>query len=230
MKIIGVLGGMGPQATLYFYELLIQTMLEKHGIEKNADFFHILIDSIPVPDLVRSRAEEEKTVEIVAEEAKRLKAAGASFLVMPCNTMHLYADRLATAAEIPLHSMVESVLTRVRQDKRKRIGLLGSLTTMKSKLYLHPLEKLGIEVVLPAESQREGIANLIHATIAGKAGQKEENTLLHIIQELQKDGAQAVILGCTELPLLARSIQSPIPVYNSLEILAEEACSKASFC
>ncbi len=225
MKILGVLGGMGPQASIHFYDLLIRISIKKYGVQKNADFPHILIDNIPVPDLVKSKEDENKTVAIVEEEARRLGRAGAEVLAMPCNTMHLYVERFQQASSLPFISMIDAVLKKVETDKIKKVGLLGSMTTMKSTLYTNPLRKKGIEIVLPDEQNQKIIGDLIHTVIASEHGDTERIALKKIIQQLKKDGAEGIILGCTELPLLAKDIQSDVPLYDSLTILAEECCA-----
>lgn len=226
MKILGVLGGMGPQASVHFYDLLIRTSIKKYGVRKNADFPHILIDNIPVPDLVKSKEDEERTVAIVEEEAQRLKKAGADFLALPCNTMHLYVDRIQQAANLPFISMIEAVVGSVEADGRKKIGLLGSVTTMKSRLYSDLLERKGIKMILPDEETQEVIGSVIHAVIASEYGEAERYSLGEAIEQLASQGAEGVILGCTELPIVADEIQMQTPIYNSLQILAEECCAK----
>ncbi len=223
-RILGVLGGMGPQASIRFYELLIQISIEKYGVKSNADFPHILLNNIPVPDLVVSQDDEEKGVCMVEEEARRLARAGATVLAMPCNTMHLYAERYKRAAGLPLLSIIEAVLEHVRQDGCKRIALLGSVTTMRSNLYTHPLRESGIDVFLPSENEQQQLGSIIHAVIAGRASQTEEDALHAIVTHLANAGCEAVILGCTELPLVATYISLPLPVYDSLKILALRCC------
>lgn len=225
MKILGVLGGMGPQASIRFYDLLIKISIEKYGVEKNADFPHVLIDNIPVPDLVMSKDNEEKTVEIVENEARRLAKAGASVLVLACNTMHLYKDRIAQAGGIPFLSMVDSVVEKVTNDRIQKIGLLGTITTMRSGLYTDPLQKANIEVILPSEEDQNRTGALIHAVIAGNINTKEQDALSNIMEQLSRNGAEAIILGCTELPLLIQKTIA-MPIYDSLKILADCACKE----
>lgn len=226
MKILGVLGGMGPQASVHFYDLLIRTSIKQYNVKKNADFPHILLDNIPVPDLVKSKEDEERTVAIVEEEARRLKEAGADFLALPCNTMHLYSDRIQRAAGLPFISMIDAVVGRVVADGRKKVGLLGSVTTMQSRLYADPLVQRNVEILFPDEETQEVIGSAIHAVIASDYGEAERYCLENAVDQLASQGAEGVILGCTELPLLAEGTQTHIPLYNSLQILAEACCSE----
>lgn len=226
--ILGILGGMGPLASSRFYELFIQISVERFSVTKNVDFPHLLLDSIPVPDLVRSQDDAEVAVQMIEEEAQRLVRAGAMLLAMTCNTMHLYEDRIREAVDVPFLSMIAAVTECVRNDGRKRIGLLGSMTTMQSTLYRSPLERSGIEVLVPADSGQEKLGTLIHAVIAGHVGESERKQLRTQINALMSRGCDAVILGCTELPLLIRQKDVSIPLYDSLQILAGR-CAEECF-
>lgn len=221
MKTIGILGGMGPQASVRFYDLLIRKSKER-GAVHNDDYPHILLSSLPVPDLITSKDAEEDAVIMVEEEARRLAAAGAEFLVMPCNTMHLYLDRYRKASGLGFVSMVDAVADRVASERRSNVAVLGSLTTMRSGLYEYPLGARGVNTIsLPWEEQ-SAVAAVILSVIAGQAGSSQRSILRACIECLAKKGAEAVVLGCTELPLLL-PMQTPIPLYDSLEVLADAA-------
>lgn len=220
--LLGILGGMGPLASSRFYELLIQICTQRFGVTKNSDFPHLLLDSIPVPDLVRSQDDAAIAIQMIEEEAQRLVRAGATFLAMTCNTMHLYEDRIREAVDVPFLSMIAAVTECVRNDGRKRIGLLGSITTMQSPLYRSPLEQSGIEMLVPTEADQETLGTLIHTVIAGHVREPEQKQLHAQIVALARRGCDAVILGCTELPLLVDQERTSIPLYDSLQILAEE--------
>lgn len=226
--ILGILGGMGPQASAKFYQTLIDICLHDYKIERNGDFPHILLDNIPVPDLVRSKKDEEFTSNMVADEALRLKNAGATMLAMPCNTMHLYADMIEEKSGLSLVSMVDAVVEKVAADGLRKVGLIGTQTTMKSRLYLDPLEAKGIQAILPNEEDQETVGQLIHAVIAGKIFVRETESFLEIVDRLRKEGAEGIILGCTELPFLLPFVSedSSLPLYDSPAILAKEVCKQ----
>ncbi len=223
--ILGILGGMGPQASIRLYELIIQSSIRDYGIRDNANVPHILLDNIPVPDLVLSRDDEEKTIRIVEEEAKRLAKAGATLLVLACNTMHLYANRFQSVAGIPFLSMIDSVVKKVLDSGVQKVGLVGSPTTMRSDLYLTPLQNAGIEVLIPKQSDQDRIGTLIHGVIAGTIDAKDTKDFNAIAGKLLSEGAQAVILGCTELPFLVDA-KTDVHFFDSLEILSESICTE----
>lgn len=216
---------MGPQATVRFYELIVQTSIRKYGVKKNADFPHVLINNIPVPDLINSKKDEEKTVSMVEEEARRLKNAGCTHLAMPCNTMHLYAERFQKTSGLPFISMIDAVVEKIAGDKAKKVVLLGTMTTMKSSLYTDPLQKRGIEVIIPSDEDKEFLGILIHAVIADDVRKEHIRSFAELAIRLSKD-ADGILLGCTELPFLAQHLKTVIPIYDSPAILAEKCCEQ----
>lgn len=223
MKILGVLGGMGPQATVRFYDLLVQSSIKKYGITKNAHFPHVLIDNIPVPDLVKNKEDETKTVAIVEEEARRLRNAGCTHLAMPCNTMHLYADKIKSASGLPFISMIDAVVERLVSDNMRRVVLLGTMTTMKSSLYTEPLQKRGIKVIIPSDEDKEFLGTLIHAVIADDIRKEHIQSFAELTIRLSEN-ADGILLGCTELPFISEKLKTRIPMYDSPAILADKCC------
>lgn len=224
MKTLGILGGMGPYAGLYFCNQLLQLSIEQHGVKRNADFPHFLLSNLPVPDLIADRRDEERTVTMVQEEAKRLEIAGAELMVLVCNTMHLFEDRFRGAITVPFLSLVQAVIQKVEYHKRKRVGLLGSLITMHSDLYATPLQRTGIELLLPTPMEQQNLTRCVQQIVAHQAGDYERSLLNELIQSLQLQGAEAVILACTELPQIFDPKSVTLPVYDSVRILAEVAC------
>ncbi|OGJ60166.1 hypothetical protein A2635_02195 [Candidatus Peribacteria bacterium RIFCSPHIGHO2_01_FULL_51_9] len=226
MKTLGVIGGMGPQASIRFLDLVIRCCTEKFGVRENDQFPRIIMSNLPAPDLIANRKKEKEAARMLTEEAQKLERAGADFLVMTCNTMHLLADCCTSTTSIPFLSIIDTVVKRAGNDGIKRIGLLGSLTTMTSDLYLKPLRKAGIEVVTPSATDRMRVVACIKNVIAGQATRREEKIMQGIIRTLEKKGCEAVILGCTELPLIVNRDIVKIPILDSLELLADAACEE----
>ncbi len=222
--ILGILGGMGPLASSRFYEIFIRMCIERHLSVKNSDFPHLLIDNIPVPDLVSSQKDAAIAVDMIAKEARRLVRAGATVLAMTCNTMHLYEKQIRCAVPAPLISMIEAVVQKVGSERKTQIGLLGSITTMQSDLYKEPLAQRGIAVRVPSSEKQAAIGSLIHRVIAGYTGAQERAQLISCMEDLMAEGCEAILLGCTELPLLRDDSMTDIPLYDSLSILAEKCC------
>ncbi|MDP7477501.1 MAG: amino acid racemase [Candidatus Peribacteraceae bacterium] len=223
MKTIGVLGGMGPSASLDFYRMLI----EQSDGQTNEGYPHILLSNLPVPDFIEDRSREEEAVQMVEDEARKLEQAGADFLVITCNTMHLHLDRFQNVVSIPFISMIDAVVDCVRGDGFDCVGLLGSPTTICSGLYQEPLKHLGIKVIIPNEGDQSFITHTIFRIIAGKADTHDSLKISMIIDRLRCAGGQGVILGCTELPLLVSEMDLSVPLFKSSEILAKRAFCEA---
>lgn len=226
---LGILGGMGPHAGLRFCEILLQLSIERYHAQRNADFPHFLLSNLPVPDLISSREDEELTVAMVEAEAKRLEVAGADLIVLACNTMHLFESRFRQATDARFISLIDAVMRNVQRDGRKMVGLLGSMTTMQSDLYSAPLHRAGIELVLPSLTEQQELNRCIQAIIAHRSSDRDRGLLHYLIESLHKKGAEAVILGCTELPQIFMPSSVHVPVYDSLRILAEAACAEMYF-
>ncbi len=224
-KTLGILGGMGPYASLRFCDSLLRLSIENHGATKNADFPHFLLSSLPVPDLIASRDDEEQTVAMAEREMRHLEAGGVDFIVLACSTMHLFEERLKKAVTVPFLSLVTAVMERVSADGHKRVGLLGSRTTMHSVLYAAPLRRLGIETILPTADEETELVACIQDLVGRGANDMARTLLRSFVDSLHTRGAEAVILGCTELPLVIPQHPS-IPVYDSLQILAEAASTE----
>tara|TARA_B100000315_G_scaffold204251_1_gene197523 strand:- start:192 stop:881 length:690 start_codon:yes stop_codon:yes gene_type:complete len=226
MKTLGVIGGMGPQASIRFLELVIRSCTDDFGIRENEEFPRIVLSSLPAPDIIENRDREEQAGDMLAREAKTLEQAGADFLVMTCNTMHILSDRFTSATSIPFLSIIETVTQQAQCDGRACVGLLGSETTMSSDLYKEPLREAGIDVLVPFSPERKTVVDCILSVIAGSASTEEVQVLQRMINTLKARGAEAVILGCTELPLLINQAITDVPVLDSLQILATASCKE----
>lgn len=226
MKTLGVIGGMGPQASIRFMELVIGSCTKDFGVKENDEFPRIILSSLPAPDLIANRKMEEKAGDMLEKEALTLEKAGADFLVMTCNTMHVLSSRITEATSIPFISLIKTVVEKVESDGIKKVGLLGSMTTMTSDLYLGPFENSSVEVLVPKLEAKRQVVDCIMKVIAGASGLEERSTLKTIIGNLQDQGAESIILGCTELPLLIDHSDVEIPVFDSLRLLANASCNE----
>ena len=225
MKTAGILGGMGPQASIRFYQTLIDISQSSFQAKKNHEYPHLLLSNLPVPDLIQDSKHQHITVDMMHQEAKRLEAAGADFLVLACNTMHLFVDE--SQFNIPFLSMIDIVVQQARKEGRKKVGLLASKTTTQCGLYQEPLRRAGIDCLTLTESQQEQLSNIILNYIANQHSSEDRELLNTFIDQLKSQGAEAIILGCTELPLMILDEQSPLPLYRSLDLLAYKTCEIA---
>jgi len=224
MKTLGLLGGMGPQASIDFYSKVIDLSQREFGAVRNSDFPHLLISNVPVFDLIEGTDSKSKTIEMLNEEAAALKSAGADFLAMACNTMHIFVDEIIDKIDIPFLSMIDSVVSRVQSKGCRKVGLLGTRTTVNSDLYLAPLTESGVEVLLPNDVAK--LNDAILSIIAGEYGSDKHEALKSLISDFVGRGAEAVILGCTELPTVLSQEDFDIDLIFSLDVLAEDCCER----
>lgn len=217
--IIGVLGGMGPQASVEFYRMLIEKSIAQYGARDNHDFPEIVIDSVPVPDFISSTKNMRKAKEVLIDRVQRLNAYGVSLICIACNTAHILLSELQEYSQVPFVSMNEEVKERIAEQGLQRVGLLSSSITAKLGLYNGTNTKKTKLITLKSTEQqrleyiiREVIAGSDHKTLS------RELTLLveFFINESNLDG---LLLGCTELSaIFPKAIE--IPVINSLDVLS----------
>ncbi len=218
-KALLVIGGMGPEASGYLYKLLIDLAIKEFGAKNNDDFPEIILHSVPVPDFIsddKSRDEALKMLEKRVEEVNKLNI---SCISIACNTAHVLLPQLQAVSKAKFISMIDETVKQVHKDNRKKVGLIGTPSTIKYGLYQSALKKYGISLVIPSKAQIIILDRIIRNVLQGKILAKDINNLEKIADDLRMKGAEAIILGCTELPLVFPKKYS-LPVYNSVEILA----------
>lgn len=218
-KALAILGGMGPQASSYMYDRLISLSMQHFAAENNDDFPEIIIYSIPVPDFISDEKNKIEAYKMLMSRVIDLNKLDIFCLSIACNTAHVLLPRLQKVSQVPFVSMIKEVVFAISQDKRKCVGILGTPATLRTELYQNELNKYKIRAIVPNKSQIRKLNQIIRNVIKGQADEKDLSVLLSIADCLKKRGAEAIILGCTELPLIF-PLQYKIPVYNSVEILS----------
>ena len=230
-KVIGILGGMGPEATIDLYNHIIRLTPAK----KDQDHIPTLILSNPkVPDRTASiNAEEsQKILHYLQESARILENGGADFIVIPCNTAHTFHAEIQNAVGIPvIHMINETVLYLIKtySDVRE-VGLLATSGTLKTKLYQDQLAHHAVKAVLPDENiQNEYVMKAIYAIKAGKDLDKSKALLMNAVKTLDTSAQRVVIMGCTEIPLALQKPARSMVLINPTKILAEIAVRKSLY-
>lgn len=223
-RIIGILGGMGPEATAKLYDLLIKISQEEYKALSNESFPEIILYSVPVPDFISSLKSKEIAKRMLISRIKMLSNVPTSFFCIGSNTAHLLIDDLRKSTKIPFVSLIEETANEVKGLKIKKVGLLASPVAIKTGIYQKVLEKQGVEIILPQEKEIQKLGCIIKDTVAGRRNKKNSLILEKIANGLVSRGAGTIILGCTELPLLFPK-KFQVPVLDTLEILAK-ACLK----
>lgn len=230
-KIIGILGGMGPEATIDLFTKIVK----RTKVRKDQDHLRILIDNNPkIPD--RTRAIQKRgpsPLPHLIRSAKVLEKAGADFVVIPCVTAHYYYESLRRRINIPILHLVEETMKYLRATQKgiHKVGLIATTGTIQTSLFQKYLTQTGIALVLPTpEVQKKWIMEAIYGEKGIKAvGPSEDSRrlLIKASQKLMDHGAQAVIAGCTEVPLVLKEGDLSIPIIDPVSILAEAAIKKA---
>jgi len=227
-KIIGILGGMGPEATAdLFYRIIRAT-----PVEKDQDHIHVIIESnSKVPDRTPAiLGTGPSPAPILVETGKRLERSGADFLIVPCNTAHYFIPEVQKELGIPILHMINLSAEYIakKYPNVKKAGLLASDGTLVSKLYHNSYAEQGIEIVAPSESSQRDVMDAIYKYI--KTGDLETGgeLLNRVSLELIEAGADSVLCGCTEVSLVLHDGDLSVPVVDPLQVLAEEAVKLAS--
>lgn len=223
-KTIGILGGMGPEATAYFFELIIKNT----KAEKDQEHIPIIIYSNPkVPPRTDAILEKgESPLPYLLEGARVLRQAGADFIVMPCVTAHYFLDEIVAREKVLFLSLLDETLLYALREMPglKKAGLISSTGTLKSGLFHDTFAKEEIEVFGPEDEEQEQVMEAIFGKQGIKAGftsGRSKEIIQGVAQSLIKRGAEAVIAGCTEVPLVLKEEDIEVPFIEPLQILAE---------
>jgi len=220
-KKIGIIGGVGPQSTNYIYEKIICLSQKKYGAKNNDDYPEIVIHSIPIPDFISDKTKVDKALKMLKGSIKLLNNAGVSRLAIGSNTVHILKPELEKATQVKFISTIELVAIKCNERKYKRVALLGSPVLIKSGIYEKELQKYGIETVLPKNEDLNILDHMIRSVLAGKKEHEKRIEYVQLINRLYTEGAEAIILGCTELPMAINYEALGNRMLNSDEMLAE---------
>jgi aspartate racemase len=224
MKTIGLLGGMSWESTVSYYRAL------NEGVKAALGGFHsakLCLYSVDFAEIERLQhaGDWDATAEILSRAARSVEAAGADFLLIGTNTMHKVAPEIEASISIPLLHIADATAQRLAADGIRRVGLLGTRFTMEQDFYKGRItEGFGIEVLVPDAAQRDLVHEVIyHELCLGQVKETSRQRYLEIIESLREQGAEAVILGCTEIALLVQQSDTAVPLYDTTAIHAEEA-------
>ncbi len=220
-KILGILGGLGPMASVYFYELITSLTCA----DCDQEHISLLLSSFAhTPDRtahILNPGAPDPTPDMV-DAARRLEAAGAQLLAMPCNTAHYFYDAVARSVGIPMLNIIDETLRLLAARGARRVGLLATEGTVRARTYPMHAEKFGIECIAPGESEQKALSEIIYGQI--KSGREPDfRQFLQVADALSNAGCDHLVLGCTELSLLCRSHALDMRFVDSLYALARAA-------
>ena len=226
-KRIGILGGMSPESTAEYYEYITRTYTERFG---DYGYPEIIIYSVSFQPYVDWPREErwDLVAQGLSEAAQRLEAAGADFIIIATNTMHLVFDQVQASVSVPMLSLLDAVGETILARGMKTVGLLGTKFTMEKAFYQDALARKNIAVLVPDAGDREVVNDVIYdELVAGQIRDESRAGFVAIIEKLAARGAEGVILGCTEIPLLVNEADAGMPLFDTMAIHAETALNYA---
>ncbi|UCC84973.1 MAG: aspartate/glutamate racemase family protein [Gemmatimonadota bacterium] len=228
MNVIGLLGGMSWESTVEYYRIINQEVRRRLGGQHSA---RILMYSVDFEEIDRLQIDDEwdRAGQLLGTAAKRLERGGADFILMCTNTMHKVASAVQDAVRIPLIHIADALAERIKAQKLTRVGLLGTRFTMEEDFYKGRLSTLhGLEVFVPGTADREIVDRVIYGELCqGQMLAESRREYVRIIEALAGQGADGVILGCTEIGLLIKPDDSPLPVFDTARIHAEAGVDRA---
>jgi len=228
MKTIGLLGGMSWESSSVYYRLINEGMRAKLGGSHAADCLMISPDFAEIEALQHAGAWDQLADKMV-RLAQRLEAGGADFIILCTNTMHRFAPQICDNITIDFLHIADPTAQAIKQLDLQKVGLLGTRFTMEQDFYKGRLEKeYGLQVIVPEERDRHDVHHIIYEELV--RGQVNETSRLiyrDVIKRLSEAGAQAIILGCTEIMLLVGAEDSPVPIFDTTTLHAQAAVTKA---
>lgn len=226
-KVVGILGGMGPEATIDLFNKIVKAT----GAKKDEDHLRIIIDNNPK---MPSRLEAilsggPSPAPDMVETARNLERAGADFIIIGASTAHWFYDDVRAGVKIPvLHMIAETVQWTVNAvPAMTKIGVLAMTGTVRTHMYNKAYGTAGIQVVYPGDSDQEKLMQAIFDFKYGGTVTEIQKRIARIVEGLAGEGAQAVVMGCTEIPLILAGYQSPVLLIDPNQIIAEVAVKRA---
>jgi len=228
MKTIGLIGGMSWESSIEYYRIINEGTKAKLGGLHSAKSIMVSVDFAEV-EILQHEGRWAEAAKMLVEAAKNLENGGADFIVLCTNTMHKVADEIQANVRIPFLHIADATAQRVKDSGIQTIGLLGTRFTMEEEFYKGRLaQKYGLEVRVPDAQERETIHRVIYdELVLGRIEQRSKSQYLEIMKQMVSQGAEGIILGCTEIGLLVHQEDSRVPLFDTTRIHAEAAVEYA---
>ena len=224
LNTIGLMGGMSSAATAAYYEIINQKVKTIKGGHNIAEIIICSVNFAVIEQYIREEAWEEAAHYLV-EKAERLEAAGVSCIFLGTNTMHRVREQIKAAISIPFIDIFETVSAEIKSQGKSTIGLLGTYPVMSDKFFIQAYQDCGIEVMTPSEEEKKEIDRVIFEELTQhQINATDKAYYLEVIRKMAAQGAEGVILGCTEIKLLVQQEDIPeVPLFDTLELHCEKA-------
>lgn len=227
-KTIGIIGGQGPKSTANFYLRIVKYYQDTFGARYVRDFPPMIIHSVPTPDLVESIEDEKITFSMVADAIKKLELGESDFIIIACNSLQYLIEKLQPLIKIPIIGIAPIVANYVQHKGYETVGVLATETTIKKGVYQASFNKMGVKLIIPNKPDQNDIAKVILNVFAGNETTKDTKILQKITENLHNTGVDAVMLACTELPLIIKQSDVSVPLIDCNELYILEAAKRSS--
>ncbi|MFT4343420.1 MAG: aspartate/glutamate racemase family protein [Candidatus Woesearchaeota archaeon] len=226
MKVAGIIGGLGPETSSKFYLDLVFSCQKKNQTNRPS----IIIASVPLPYKIEEEAISkgigfERITPFLIQEAKRLEKAGADFIVMPCNSLHVFIKEIRNAVKIPVLSIIEETVKFLKENKLKKVGIVSTSATIKNKLYENAFEKNQINYEIPDDYQQAKMGRIILNLVTGIRNNEDREELIKIISDFERKEVDCVVLACTDFQLLNPKLPS-LKIFDTMKIFADATVEK----
>lgn len=221
MKTVGIIGGLGPETTSEFYLDIIFSCQRKDKSARPG----IIIASVPLPyeieeDLILRNEGSDRYIPYLVAEAQRLEQAGADFIVMPCNSLHIFINQIRKSVSIPVLSIIEETVKFLKRENFGSVGIVSTSATIKNKLYENAFAENNIQYIAPDELQQARMGKFILNLVTGQQKNRDRDELISIIGDFEDKNVDCVILACTDLQLLIPQ-HTKLKIFDTMKILAD---------
>lgn len=221
-KTIGVLGGMGPEASSNLYSKIIKYAQHAYGAVQDFDYPPIIIYSLPLLGFDETGIVDEKLVKKqLIDGVKKLESAGSDLIIIACNTVHSYYQEMQSEVKVPIFNIIEETKKRVIKFGYKKVGLFASESTNKLKLYQKRFADSNIEVISPNGEQQKILNRVIEHVMGGNQKTEDIIFLKDIARDYIRQDAEAIVMGCTEIPLAINQAHTDIKLFDTIEIIVQ---------
>ena len=226
MKSVGVIGGLGPETTASFYLEVIFRCQGVNSIQRPS----IVIGSVPLlfqieRDLIAHNSGIDRYIPFLQEEARKLERSGVDFLVMPCNSLHVFIDEIRAAVSIPVLSIVEETIKYLKRNNIAKVGLISTSATIENRVYETKLHESAIVYTSPDSAQKHEIDQIIQRLVSGQHLDTDRQFLIEVAESLADKDITTVALACTDLQLLNPRSEK-VEIFDTMKILAESTVAE----
>lgn len=223
-RVIGVLGGMGPEASANLYIRIIRYTQDRYGAVQDSDYPPILIDSLTLDGFDETGIVDGDLVKKqLLGGVRKLEAAGCDLIIIACNTVHVFFEAMQDAVSIPILNIIDETRKRVAEEGCETVGLFASQSTVATSLYQDHFQASAITVLPPNDAQQRVMNRVIEHVMGGNQKQRDIIALKDIARDFIQQGAGGIVMGCTEIPLAINQTHTDIKLFDTIEIIVESA-------